>query len=282
MTTSTGILDTDTVATDEGGDDKKIAERNSALTTMIVCIASGITIICCGLWVGVWCRTKKLGRSIMGNVDDDENNLANIQNVPVNNNSNPMENKVHFPRAVMMNLRSVSSGTSGEHDGAIGNHNLETNKDEIIGEQRVNAHGVGGTNGVYVSKSKSRNSLYGESVHQTDDCIVVELQPTLPVDGDLRFDNGQKTTISQYDTSNWEDWHADQVCKYVEYLLIENNYNQKDIDELMNQVLLKMKITGKVLKTLKENDALMKQFQNKIENHSFGIWIVIANALEQL
>ena len=70
--------------------------------------------------------------------------------------------------------------------------------------------------------------------------------------------------------------------KYIEYVLIKNNYTSKDIDDLMNQVLNKMKITGNILKKLKENDNLWNKFQNKIENYSFGIWIAIANPLEKL
>ena len=95
---------------------------------------------------------------------------------------------------------------------------------------------------------------------------------------------GANANVGEYDTRNWEDWNANQVCKYIEYLylLIENNYDTQDIDDLMNEVLLKMKVTGKVLKTFKNNDILWNQFQNKIENHSFGIWIVIAHGLEQL
>ena len=87
---------------------------------------------------------------------------------------------------------------------------------------------------------------------------------------------------SSFDTSNWQDWTAEKVNEYIEYLLTESNYHKKDIDNLMNQVLLKMNITGKVLKTLKEDEELWIQFQNKIENHSFGIWIAISASLKKL
>ena len=50
----------------------------------------------------------------------------------------------------------------------------------------------------------------------------------------------------------------------------------------MNQVLLKMNITGQVLTKIKENEKLWMQFQNKIENYSFGIWIAISDPLEKL
>ena len=85
-----------------------------------------------------------------------------------------------------------------------------------------------------------------------------------------------------YDTSNWEDWTTDQVCEYIEYLLIANNYDKKDIDELMDQVLLEMKITGNVLKILKENDFFSKTFREQIQNHSVDMCNVISQALEQL
>ena len=88
--------------------------------------------------------------------------------------------------------------------------------------------------------------------------------------------------IGEYDTRNWEDWNVDQVVKYIEYLLIENNYDSKDIDDFMNKVLLKMKITGKVLKKLKNNDILWNEFRKEIKDHSFGIWIAIAESLEKL
>lgn len=37
-------------------------------------------------------------------------------------------------------------------------------------------------------------------------------------------------SASNFDTKNWENWDANQVCKYIEYVLIENNYNKNDIE----------------------------------------------------
>ena len=349
INTSTGIPDLNTVATDGGSDNKTFAQQNAVLTTMIACIVSGITIICSILGIGVWCRKKNMKSSIAN-----ENKLNKIQMVNNKDTNNPLENKIDFPHGAV-NLRSATLTEAGENDSVSGSSNLETNKNETIGEQ--------GVDGIHMSQSKSNESLYGEVVHATKDGIAIELQPTSTFDDDWHNDNVQmnhviqvasrslsknqegdksdsiledknedikndaneenatvlydqpkstglssnkinivgmdehddsyhnnhiqvegvgKHKVSEYDTSNWEDWNADQVCKYIEYLLIENNYDKKDIDELVNKVLLKMKITGKVLKIFQENEVLLKQFRDKIENHSFGIWVVIANALEQL
>ena len=111
-----------------------------------------------------------------------------------------------------------------------------------------------------------------------------EMQIEGVVDNDHDYDlRDQKANYhAKFDTSNWKEWDPNQVNEYMKYLLVQNKYNEKDIDNLMNQVLLKMNITGKVLIKIKENEKLWNQFQHKIENHSFGIWIAIADSLEKL
>ena len=284
--TSTGILDTQATSTmADKNSDITIAHQNRVLTTMISSIVTGITIICCCLCIAVRRRRKNLKSGII-----DEKDLEMQQNVNNKDGKNHRDNTIDFPPGIV-NLRSVTS---------------------VEGENEKISDLEQGVNGV--DASKSHDSLYAEIVHSADD---IEVQPThvknVNSEGDgespiiyedtndninhdsdkedvsILYDETKNVSSNkyvksedEYDTTNWESWNVDQVCKYIEYLLIENNYDSKDIDEVMNKVLLQMKITGKILKKLKANDILWKRFQNKIEDHSFGVWIAIAESLEKL
>ena len=94
--------------------------------------------------------------------------------------------------------------------------------------------------------------------------------------------SAENVYVKGFNTINWEDWNANDVNKYIEHLLRLNNFAEKEIQDFVDKVLLKMKITGKILKKLKQSDILWNQFQQKIENHSFGIWVAIAESVEAL
>ena len=155
----------------------------------------------------------------------------------------------------------------------LGSANSNGNESDSENIDILYAGDVGVQNGVHGYAFEREG--YGNQIGERN---VVEMEGIDNID-DIEPGNELNNDI---DVSNWETWNSKTFNKYVEQLLIENNYEKNEIDDLMNKVLINLNVTGKVLKKLKENDILWNQFQNKIENHSFGIWIVISQSLQKL
>ena len=106
-------------------------------------------------------------------------------------------------------------------------------------------------------------------------------KPSEQIEGarnDLRNDNQNES----FDTNNWPNWNSNDMNKYIEYLLKENNNSQEEINDFMNDFWINMKMTGKTLQTFKNNENLWDKFETKMENYSFGAGAVVAHSLRLL
>ena len=164
---------------------KFIIEQNKVLTAMIASIASGITFICCILCIGTWCRHKNLKSNIV-----EENNPNELRKDNFKDTTDAIENKVDFPHGAV-NLRSVTSIETGENDSISATLNLETNKNETIGEQDVQVD--------CVDVSKSHDSLYEKVVSPTEDGIELQLAGMSDdeLNSNFNIDNAQMNQVSR-------------------------------------------------------------------------------------
>ena len=96
---------------------------------------------------------------------------------------------------------------------------------------------------------------------------------------DLNNINNEKTSL---DINNWKQWNNADVNQWIRFILKDNMFCQKDIDQFMTQVFVQMRMSGKILVILKSNDEFWNSFKSKIENYSFGIFVAIGNQIRKL
>ena len=100
---------------------------------------------------------------------------------------------------------------------------------------------------------------------------------------DLQVEGDQDTSnLNKIDANDWKKWSKKNVIDWVFDVLKKNDFENNEIESFIQNTFKKLHVNGKVLLVLKKHESSLKDFEQKIQNVSFGISVVLMNEIKEL